>query len=172
MPLWKKTPYFRFSHFNLWRSKNNLWNSMIILWISAITNTPWPFYPKINRAHPWVMRRRKVWSFMIIDGKHRQNLIVWKPLPITSTLTFDRLTPKSIANILDSGECLWSFMIIGGLHSQLWSGIHFQSPIHYHLDRWLSLPKSIGLILDLREASVWSFMVTGKIQSVMVPKPF
>ena len=43
------------------------------------------------------------------------------------TLTFDLLTPKSIGHILNSwGASVCSFMIIGGLQSQLSSGNHFQ----------------------------------------------
>ena len=46
------------------------------------------------------------------------------------TLTFDLLTPKSIGHILDSwGASVWSFMIIGGLQSQLSSGNHFQTSV-------------------------------------------
>ena len=58
------------------------------------------------------------------------------------TLTFDLLTPKSIGHILDSwGASVWSFMIIGGLHSQLWSGNHFQTSIIHDLDLWPFDPK-------------------------------
>ena len=80
------------------------------------------------------------------------------------TLTFDLLTPKSIGHILDSwGASVWSFMIIGGLHSQLWSGNHFQTSIIYDLDLWT--PKSIGHILDSWGASVWNFMIIGGLHS-------
>ena len=58
------------------------------------------------------------------------------------TLTFDLLTPKSIGHILDSwGASVWSFMIIGGLHSQLWSGNHFQITMRHDLDLWPFDPK-------------------------------
>ena len=58
------------------------------------------------------------------------------------TLTFDLLTPKSIGHILDSwGASVWSFMIIGGLQSQLSSGNHFQITMRHDLDLWPFDPK-------------------------------
>ena len=53
------------------------------------------------------------------------------------TLTFDLLTPKSIGHILDSwGASVWSFMIIGGLQSQLSSGNHFQTSVTDRQTDW------------------------------------
>ena len=90
------------------------------------------------------------------------------------TLTFDLLTPKSIGHILDSwGASVWSFMIIGGLQSQLSSGNHFQTSVTDRQTDGQTECKPIvpsgftggGLILDSWWVSVWSFMIIGWLQS-------
>ena len=79
----------------------------------------------------------------------------------------DLWTPKSTGYILDSlGVSVWSFMIIGGLQSQLWSRNRFQSPMHHDLDLWT--PKSTGHILDSWGVSVWSVIT---ISQKVVRKP-
>ena len=82
---------------------------------------PWPFDPKINRAHPWLMGskcmkfhdHRWITESVIVRKPFSNNHAPW-PWPLTS---------KSIGRILDSWwVSVWSFMIIGGLQSQLSSG--------------------------------------------------
>ena len=60
-------------------------------------------------------------------NEHETSLTLLNPrCPLTSFF----LTPKSIGHIFDSlGSSVRSFMIIPGLHNQLWSGNNFQSPM-------------------------------------------
>ena len=122
----------------------------------------WPFDPKINRAHPWLMGskcmkfhdHRLITESVIVRKPFSNNHAPW-PWPLTS---------KSIGRILDSWwVSVWSFMIIGWLQSQLSSGNHFQITMHHDLD--LLTSKSIGRILDSWWVSVWSFMIIGWLQS-------
>ena len=82
---------------------------------------PWPFDLKINRAHPWLMVSKcmKFHDHWLIT----ESVIVRKPFSNNHAPWPWPLTPKSIGHILDSwGASVWSFMIIGGLQSQLSSG--------------------------------------------------
>ena len=83
-------------------------------------------------------------------------------------------TPKSIGHILDSwGASAWSFMIIGGLQGQLWSGNYFQSSMPHDLDLWPFDPKIKRAHSWLMGSKCMKFQdhkwITG---SVMVRKPF
>ena len=123
----------------------------------SITNTPWhwPLDPKINRAYHRLMGYKCIKFY-----DHRWNIfiIVQKLFSITNVQW--PWTSKSIRHILDSlGARIWSFMIIGELHSQLWPRNHFKSSTPHDLD--LLIPNHIGHIFDSWEASVWSFMIIG-----------
>ena len=80
------------------------------------------------------------WSYVDYRVSYRPEIIF--KLPCAMTLTFDLLTPKSIGHILDSWwVSVWSFMIIGGLQSQLSSGNRFQITMRHDLDLWPFDPK-------------------------------
>ena len=135
---------------------------------------PWPLDPEINRAHPWLMRSKcmKFHDHRWITG----SVMVQKPFTINNamTLTFDLLTPISIGHILDSwGASAWSFMIIGGLQSQLWSGNCFQSSMPHDLDLWPFDPKINRAHPWLKGSMCMKFHDHRWItESVMVRKPF
>ena len=123
-----------------------------LLVFSIPFNFLWPLFHKINRAHQSLIRSRclkfhdKRWITQI-DLVRKPFSIINIPWPL----------PKSIGHILDSwGASVWSFVIIGGLQSQLWSGNHCQSSILHDLDLWT--PKSTGHIIDSWGANVWSFI--------------
>ena len=122
------------------------------------------FDMKIISAHPWLIES-KCMKF----HDHRWITVSYGSETVFNhqcfmTLTFDLLTLKSIGHILDSwGACVWSFMIIGWLQSQVWSRNHLQFTMPNDLD--LLTPKSIGHTLDSWGARVWSFKIIGGLQS-------
>ena len=75
----------------------------------------WPFDPKVNRSHPWLMGSLPVkFHEDTCKGKAVMRIKPFYLTPCIVTLTFDLLTLKSTRLILDSwGVCLWSFMGIG-----------------------------------------------------------
>ena len=96
---------------------------------------PWPLDLKINRAHPWLMVSKcmKFHDHWLIT----ESVIVRKPFSNNHAPWPWPLTPKSIGHILDSwGASVWSFMIIGGLQSQLSSGNHFQTSVTDRQTDW------------------------------------
>ena len=119
----------------------SVWSFMIIGWLQSQLSSGnhfqitmrhdldlWPFDPKINRAHPWLMGskcmkfhdHRWITESVIVRKPFSNNHAPW-PWPLTFW------PPKSIGHILDSWwVSVWSFMIIGGLQIQLSSGNHFQ----------------------------------------------
>ena len=112
---------------------------------------PWPLDPKINRAHPWLMGSKcmKFHDHRWITESVIVRKLVWRTDWRTDWQTECKpIVPSGftggglIGHILDSwGASVWSFMIIGGLHSQLWSGNHFQTSIIHDLDLWPFDPK-------------------------------
>ena len=138
----------------------SVWSFMIIsglmsqLWSRNSFQSPiphdldlWPFDPEINRAHPWLNGSKcmKFHDHRWISSSQLQGQLLSRNhfhYQCPMTLTFDLLTTKSIGLILDSwGASVWSFMIIGGLQSQLWSGNNFQSPMPHDLDLWPFVPE-------------------------------
>ena len=103
----------------------------------------WPFAPKINRAHPWLMGSKCMKFYYHIRWITESAMDrFWNHFQSPIPRNLDLWTPKSIGRILDScGASVWSFMIIGGLQSQLWFGNHFQSPMPRGLDIWPFDPK-------------------------------
>ena len=92
----------------------------------------WPFDLGIYRAHPWLMGSK----CMTFHGNRwiTGSVIVWKPFSIINAPWTWSLTSKSIGHILDSrGASVWSFMTIGGLQGQLWSGNHLQLTMRHDL---------------------------------------
>ena len=102
----------------------------------------WPFDPKVNRAHPWLMGSVPVkFHEDRCKGEAVMHIKPFYLTPCIVTLTFDLLTLKSTRPILDSwGVCLWSFMRIGvkGKHLCTWN--HFTWYMHCDLDLWLFDP--------------------------------
>ena len=93
-------------------------------WDLKTAENPWGF---VSRREIW-----QLWDYMVSYGPET---IFNHQCPMT--LTFDLLTLKSIGHILDKwGASAWSFMIIGGLQGQLWSGNGFQSSMPHDLDLW------------------------------------
>ena len=122
----------------------------------------WPFDPKINRAHPWLMGskcmkfhdHRLITESVIVRKPFSNNHAPW-PWPLD--LKINRAHPWLMVSKCMKFHDHW-LITESVIVRKPFSNNHAPWP-------WPLTSKSIGHILDLWWVSVWSFMIIGWLQS-------